>query len=97
VIELDLDNLLSLVGKERKARYKRFYSTTGSFRAGNIPTNAKLSAKDVVAIRDLDKNGVTSKNIAKQFEVSYSHVRKIVNRKLWYDAEEQVSGSDESM
>ena len=96
MIELDLDNLLSLVGKERKARYKRFYSTSGSFQVGNIPTNAKLSAKDVVAIRDLNRQGVASKEIAKQFDLSYSHVRKIVNRKIWHDAEQQV-GLDEDL
>jgi len=43
----------------------------------------KLDPEDVVLIRELRKEGLTLQTIANKFEVTKTHVSKIVNKKVW--------------
>jgi len=43
----------------------------------------RLDPEDVLLIRALSKEGLPYSQIAEKFEVTKSHVSKIVNRKVW--------------
>jgi plasmid maintenance system antidote protein VapI len=43
----------------------------------------KLDPEDVILIRELRKEGLTLESIARKFEVTKTHVSKIVNGKVW--------------
>jgi len=43
----------------------------------------KLDPEDVILIRELRKEGLTLESIAHKFEVTKTHVSKIVNGKVW--------------
>ena len=43
----------------------------------------KLDPEDVILIRELRKEGLTLESIARKFEVTKTHVSKIVNFKVW--------------
>ena len=43
----------------------------------------KLEPEDVLLIRELRDEGLTMQAIAEKFEVSKTHVSKIVNWKVW--------------
>lgn len=43
----------------------------------------KLDPEDVILIRALRKEGLTLQAIAEKFEVTKTHVSKIVNLKIW--------------
>jgi len=43
----------------------------------------KLDPEDVILIRELRKEGLTLESIARKFEVTKTHISKIVNRKVW--------------
>ena len=43
----------------------------------------KLDPEDVILIRALRKEGLTLQAIADKFEVTKTHVSKIVNLKIW--------------
>jgi transcriptional regulator with XRE-family HTH domain len=43
----------------------------------------KLDPEDVILIRELREEGLTMQAIADKFEVSKTHVSKIVNGKVW--------------
>ena len=43
----------------------------------------KIDPEDVILIRELRKEGLTLLDIAEKFELTKSHVCKIVNRKTW--------------
>jgi plasmid maintenance system antidote protein VapI len=43
----------------------------------------KLDPEDVILIRELRKEGLTLQTIANKFEVTKTHVSKIVNGKVW--------------
>lgn len=43
----------------------------------------KLDPEDVILIRELRNEGLTLQAIAEKFEVSKTHVSKIVNLKIW--------------
>jgi len=43
----------------------------------------KLDPEDVILIRELRKEGLTLQTIANKFEVTKTHVSKIVNKKVW--------------
>jgi len=45
--------------------------------------HAKLTADQVLQIRDLRAQGVTPKEIAARFNVSESNITMIVNRRTW--------------
>jgi len=43
----------------------------------------KLDPEDVILIRELRKEGLTLESIARKFDVTKTHVSKIVNGKVW--------------
>lgn len=43
----------------------------------------KLDPEDVILIRELRKEGLTLESIARKFEVTKTHVSKIISRKVW--------------
>jgi len=43
----------------------------------------KLDPEDVILIRELRKEGLTLESIARKFEVTKTHISKIVNGKVW--------------
>lgn len=56
-------------------------------RKDNRGTNNKLAKLDenkVKIIRKLDADGVSSKELAKKFNVSYEAIRKVVTRVSWF-------------
>jgi hypothetical protein len=95
--ELDMDQLNSLIkeGKAEIARKARTNST--SWRRGNIPPNARLTPMDAVEIRMLDKQGMPSAKIAAKYDICYVHVRNIVNRQAWVNAEKQLAAEHENL
>ena len=95
--ELDIDQLNTLIkeGKAEIARKARTNST--SWRRGNIPPNARLTPMDAVEIRMLDKQGMPSAKIAAKYDICYVHVRNIVNRQTWVNAEKQLAAEYENL
>jgi len=95
--ELDVDQLNTLIkeGKAEIARKARTNST--SWRRGNIPPNARLTPMDVVEIRMLDKQGMASAKIAAKYDICYVHVRNIVTRQAWVNAEKQLAAEYEKV
>ena len=95
--ELDMDQLNTLIkeGKAEIARKARTNST--SWRRGNIPPNARLTPMDAVEIRMLDKQGMPSAKIAAKYDICYVHVRNIVNRQAWVNAEKQLAAEHENL
>ena len=43
----------------------------------------KLDPEDVILIRELRKEGLTLESFARKFEVTKTHVSKIVNFQVW--------------
>ena len=52
---------------------------------------------DVVEIRMLDKQGMPSAKIAAKYDICYVHVRNIVNRQAWVNAEKQLAAEHENL
>ena len=50
---------------------------------GELCSNAKLKEADVLAIRQLYKNGMSQRAIAKEYGVGQQLVSLIVSRKRW--------------
>ena len=94
-IDMDQVNTLIKEGKAEIARKARTNSTT--WRRGNIPPNARLTPIDAVEIRMLDKQGMPSAKIAAKYDVCYVHVRNIVNRQAWVNAEKQLAAEHEKV
>lgn len=65
-----LDNIADMVSKGRSL-------------CGEKHSMAKLNNDSVIKIRNLKKNGITFKQLAKLFKINETHVKRIVYRKLW--------------
>lgn len=50
---------------------------------GSSSVKSKLTDEDVLAIRKLDVEGVSSSRLAEQYQVSFSQIRRIVKRERW--------------
>lgn len=94
---LDLDQLNTYIkeGKAEIARRARTNSTT--WKRGNIPANARLTPIDAVEIRMLDKQGMSSAKIAAKYDICFTHVRNIITRQAWVNAEKQLAAEHEKV
>jgi hypothetical protein len=90
-MDLDLDKLFSYVheAKPTKAANK------GSFKRGHVPVTSVLTPRDVVAIRQEAANGTASTELAKRYGISFTHVRDIITRQRWRQAETLLAQQDE--
>ncbi len=43
----------------------------------------KLSEKQVIKIKEMQKEGISQRNIAKNFNISFQHVSKLINAQRW--------------
>ena len=95
--EIDMDQVNTLIkeGKTKVARKARTNSTT--WRRGSIPPNARLTPMDAVEIRMLDKQGMSSAKIAAKYDICFTHVRNIVTRQAWVNAEKQLAAEYEKV
>jgi hypothetical protein len=66
-----LDNMLDMISKNRNSN------------RGEAHHMAKLTKQDVVKIRQLSEDGLSSRKIAKLFFVDKGTILAIVNRKIW--------------
>lgn len=82
-MDLDLDHLFSYVHEAKPVKA----ATKTSFKRGHVPATAVLTPKDVVAIRQEAASGTASTELAKKYGISYTHVRDIVTRQRWRQAE----------
>lgn len=73
------ENSADMVAKGRQARGE----TLAVNRRGEKHNMAKLSAADVLAIRELVRTGEPRKSIAARFQVSKTTVKDIVLRRSW--------------
>ena len=71
----NLDNIKDMIAKGRHKLPPIKY--------GEESSNAKLNNEKVKIIRSLAKAGLSSRKIARMFEVSKSTILKIINKKLW--------------
>jgi predicted DNA-binding protein (UPF0251 family) len=82
-VDLDLDHLFSYVHEAKPVKA----ATKTSFKSGHVPVTAVLTPEDVVAIRQEAADGIASTELAKKYGISYTHVRDIVTRQRWRQAE----------
>ena len=61
---------------EQQTRNRRYIG-------GELHWNAKLTVRDVIAIRELAANGMTYRALASKFGVSHSNIGLIVRRQEW--------------
>jgi hypothetical protein len=50
---------------------------------GELHWNAKLTVNDVIAIRELARNGMTHRSLGSMFGVSHTNIGDIVRREEW--------------
>jgi hypothetical protein len=50
---------------------------------GELHWNAKLTVRDVIAIRELARNGITHRALGSMFGVSHANIGDIVRRQEW--------------
>lgn len=53
---------------------------------------AKLKNNDIIKIRKLHKNGVSTKEISKIFNIGIRHINNIINNKYWTHIKEIING-----
>ena len=56
---------------------------TRKYQVGEANTNRKITEETVLKIRQLHRDGMLQKDIAKAFSLSRGNVCLIVNRKAW--------------
>jgi predicted XRE-type DNA-binding protein len=56
----------------------------GTSNRGEQQGNSKLTTKDIMSIRTLNSNGISQPEIAKRFNVSQSHISRIIGREAWH-------------
>lgn len=71
-----LENIQDMDAKGRRV-------TKYNPRRGETHADAKLTTSDIVAIRQLSAQGVSQREIAKQFDMSQQHISDIVRRRCW--------------
>ena len=90
-MDLDLDQLFSYVHEAKPVKT----ANITSFKRGHVPVTAVLTPKDVVAIRQEAASGTASTELAKKYGISYTHVRDIITRQRWRQAEDLLAQQDE--
>ena len=80
---LDLAKTLGGSIKDARAKLTRTAKGYCPSARGERNSSARITAEDVLFIRNLAKFGISQKNIALQFGISQSNVSAIILRKSW--------------
>ena len=67
-----------------KADNSRDMAERGRSTRGERNRHARLTAEDVIRIRSLHASGMRQKDIADEYEISYSHMSGIIHRRFWH-------------
>jgi DNA invertase Pin-like site-specific DNA recombinase len=59
------------------------YAVSNLGRIGERNPNAKFTANDILKIRKMREEGISIKDIAKQFNTKEKYLYKIINRERW--------------
>lgn len=76
------DNSMDMAAKGR-CGFQTMPERTCKYQVGEANTNRKITEKTVLKIRQLHRDGMLQKDIAKAFSLSRGNVCLIVNRKAW--------------
>ena len=69
----------------RKENVAHAFKTGLMSHAGEKNSQSKLTAQDVLEIRRLFATGVTRRDLATRFQISYSRIRDVINRNCWLE------------